>query len=91
MAKVPERVRKAHWQALDEATGEQDGKQRLQALIGELDRGFGHGGAKALSRTWKPLAPLLRDSAQLAEAARGVQAALGRCAWRCGPAATSGS
>jgi hypothetical protein len=42
LAKVPERererVRTTHWQALDEATGEQDGKQRLQALIGELDR-----------------------------------------------------
>jgi putative transposase len=41
LAKVPERerVRKAYWQALDEATGERDAKQRLQALIGELDRG----------------------------------------------------
>jgi putative transposase len=42
LAKVPEpereRVRKTYWQALDEATGEQDGKQRLRALIGELDR-----------------------------------------------------
>jgi transposase-like protein len=42
LAKVPERererVRKAYWQALDEATGERDGKQRLMALVGELDR-----------------------------------------------------
>jgi transposase-like protein len=42
LAKVPEReresVRKTYWQALDEATGEQDGKQRLQALVGELGR-----------------------------------------------------
>ena len=42
LAKVPERererFRKTYWQALDETTGEHDGKQRLQALIGELDR-----------------------------------------------------
>jgi putative transposase len=42
LAKVPERererVRKAYWQALDDATGERDAKQRLQALVGELDR-----------------------------------------------------
>jgi putative transposase len=41
-AKLPERererVRKAYWQALDEATNERDGKQRLVALVGELDR-----------------------------------------------------
>jgi putative transposase len=42
LAKVPERererVRKTYWQALDEATSERDATQRLQALIGELDR-----------------------------------------------------
>jgi hypothetical protein len=42
LAKVPERerarVRQAYWQALDEATGERDAKQRRQALVGELDR-----------------------------------------------------
>ena len=42
LAKLPERererVRRAYWQALDEATNERDGKQRLQALVGELDR-----------------------------------------------------
>ena len=42
LAKLPdrerERVRQAYWQALDDATGERDGKQRLQALVGELDR-----------------------------------------------------
>ena len=41
LAKLPERererVRHAYWQALDEATSERDGKQRLQALVGELD------------------------------------------------------
>ena len=42
LAKVPERererVRKAYWQALDEATNERDARQRLMALVGELDR-----------------------------------------------------
>ncbi len=42
LAKLPdrerERVRQAYWQALDDATDERDAKQRLQALIGELDR-----------------------------------------------------
>jgi transposase-like protein len=42
LAKLPERererVRQTYWQALDDATGERDGKQRLQALVDELDR-----------------------------------------------------
>jgi putative transposase len=42
LAKVPdrerERVRAAYWQALDDATGERDAKQRLAALVDELDR-----------------------------------------------------
>jgi transposase-like protein len=35
LAKLPERerVRRAHWQALDDATNERHGKQRLQALV----------------------------------------------------------
>ena len=41
LAKLPERererARQAYWQALDEATNEHDGKQRLHALVGELD------------------------------------------------------
>ena len=32
-----ERVRAAYWQALDEATNERDGKQRLQDLVDQLD------------------------------------------------------
>jgi len=42
LAKLPERererVRHVYWQALDEATTERDAKDRLQALVGELDR-----------------------------------------------------
>jgi putative transposase len=42
LAKLPERererVRAAYWQALDEATGERDAKQRLQTLVDQLDR-----------------------------------------------------
>jgi putative transposase len=43
LAKLPERerererVRQAYWRALDDATGERDGKQRLGALIEELE------------------------------------------------------
>jgi putative transposase len=41
LAKLPERererVRHAYWQALDDATDERDGRQRLKALVGELD------------------------------------------------------
>src|SRR3954463_2440590 len=42
LAKVPERererIRRAYWQALDDAINERDGRQRLMALVGELDR-----------------------------------------------------
>jgi transposase-like protein len=42
LAKPPERererVRKAYWQALDDATGEREAKQRLLALVDELDK-----------------------------------------------------
>jgi transposase-like protein len=42
LAKLPERererIRGAYWEALDDATSERDGKQRLQALVDELDR-----------------------------------------------------
>lgn len=41
-AKVPERererIKRAYWQALDEAISEQDGKRRLQALAEQLDK-----------------------------------------------------
>ena len=53
LAKLPdrerERVRSAYWQALDEATGEHDGKQRLQALVDELDRAGYTAAAKCLA------------------------------------------
>jgi putative transposase len=42
-AKLPERererVKHAYWQALDDAISERDAKQRLQALVDELDQG----------------------------------------------------
>jgi putative transposase len=42
LAKLPERererVRHIYWQALDDAVNERDGRQRLQALVDELDR-----------------------------------------------------
>jgi transposase-like protein len=52
LAKLPERererVRRVYWQSLDEAIGERDGKQRLQALVGELDRAGSTAAARCL-------------------------------------------
>jgi virulence factor Mce-like protein len=45
----------------------------LQALLAEFDTAVDKGGAKALGESFKPLSPVLRDTAQIAEAARGVQ------------------
>jgi putative transposase len=52
LAKLPdrERVRRAYWRALDEAINERDAKQRLQALVGELDRGGYTAAARCLGR-----------------------------------------
>jgi putative transposase len=53
LAKLPEsereRVRAAYWQALDEATCEQDGKQRLGTLIEELQEAGYTAAAKCLA------------------------------------------
>jgi putative transposase len=53
LAKLPERererVRGIYWEALDEATGEQDGKQRLKALVEELDQAGYTAAAKCLA------------------------------------------
>jgi putative transposase len=53
LAKLPERgrdrVRKAYWQALDDATNERDAKQRLHALVDELDRAGYTAAAKCLA------------------------------------------
>jgi putative transposase len=53
LAKLPERererVRQAYWQALDDATDERDGKQRLQALVDELDKAGYTAAAKCLA------------------------------------------
>ena len=52
-AKLPERererVRSAYWQALDEATNPRDAKQRLQALVDQLDRAGYTAAAKCLA------------------------------------------
>jgi putative transposase len=44
-----ERVRQAYWQALDDAIDEPDGKQRLQALVAELDQAGYTAAAKCLA------------------------------------------
>jgi putative transposase len=53
LAKLPERdrerVRQAYWQALDDATDERDGKQRLQGIVDELDRAGYTAAAKCLA------------------------------------------
>jgi transposase-like protein len=53
LAKLPERererVRRAYWQALDEAINERDGKHRLRALAGELDGAGYTAAAKCLA------------------------------------------
>lgn len=53
VAKLPERererVRLAYWQALDEATGERDAKQRLDGLVSELEGAGFTAAAKCLA------------------------------------------
>jgi putative transposase len=53
LAKLPERererVRKAYWQALDDATNERDAKHRLEALVDELDTAGYTAAAKCLA------------------------------------------
>jgi putative transposase len=53
LAKLPERererVRLAYWRALDDATSERDAKQRLQALVDELDQAGYTAAAKCLA------------------------------------------
>jgi len=53
LAKLPdrerERVRLTYWQALDDATGERDAKQRLKGLVDELDRAGYTAAAKCLA------------------------------------------
>jgi hypothetical protein len=44
-----ERVRQAYWQALDDAVNERDAKQRLGALIDELDKAGYTAAAKCLA------------------------------------------
>ena len=50
-AKLPERerVKRAYWQALDDAINERDAKQRLQALVDQLDKGGFTAAAKCLA------------------------------------------
>ena len=52
-AKLPERererVKHAYWQALDDAINERDAKQRLQALVDELDKGGFTAAARCLA------------------------------------------
>jgi putative transposase len=53
LGKLPERererIRSAYWQALDDAADERDGRQRLQALVDQLDRAGYTAAAKCLA------------------------------------------
>jgi putative transposase len=53
LAKLPERererIRRAYWQALDDATNERDGKRRLGTLVDELDRAGYSAAARCLA------------------------------------------
>jgi putative transposase len=64
LAKLPdrerERVRQTYWQALDDATNERDGKQRLQALVDELGQAGYTAAAKCLADDLDALVAHLR-------------------------------
>jgi putative transposase len=64
LAKLPERererVRQAYWQALDDATDERDGKQRLQALVDQLEDAGYTAAAKCLADDLDALVAHLR-------------------------------
>jgi len=53
LAKLPERerdrIRQAYWEALDDATSPADGRDRLHALVDELDQGGYTAAAKCLA------------------------------------------
>jgi putative transposase len=63
-AKLPERerdrVKHAYWQALDDAINERDAKQRLQALVDDLDKGGFTAAAKCLAADLDALVVHLR-------------------------------
>jgi len=64
LAKLPERererVRSAYWQALDDATDERDGKQRLGALVDQLEDAGYTAAAKCLADDLDALVAHLR-------------------------------
>jgi putative transposase len=64
LAKLPERererVRRAYWQALDDATNERDAKQRLQALVDQLDKAGYTAAARCLADDLEALVVHLR-------------------------------
>ena len=53
------------------ATFDQDTLGELRTVLKELDTGLGHGGAESLGKAIVDFGPVLRDTSQIAEAARG--------------------
>jgi hypothetical protein len=66
LAKLPERererVRRAYWQALDDAPNVRDGKQRLQALVAPLDKAGYPAAARCLADDLDALVVHLRPT-----------------------------
>jgi putative transposase len=64
LAKLPERererVRRVYWQALDDATNERDGKQRLEALVDQLNKAGYTAAARCLADDLNALVVHLR-------------------------------
>jgi putative transposase len=64
IAKLPEqdreRLRRAYWKALDEANDERDGKERLEALVDELERAGYASAARCLADDLEALVVHLR-------------------------------
>jgi transposase-like protein len=55
-----ERIRQAYWEALDEATDERDGKERLQALVDQLNKAGYTAAARSLAEDLDALVVHLR-------------------------------
>ena len=81
IAKLPERererVRRAYWQALDEATDERDATERLEALVSELERA-GYASARSSSTCATRPATASAGAAPTCSSARSARSSGGR-------------
>ncbi|MGH2946947.1 MAG: IS256 family transposase [Solirubrobacteraceae bacterium] len=70
-AALQERVRRAYWAALDEASDEVDGERRLRSLVGELERNY-PSAAACLAEDLPALCVHLRYPARLSKRLRST-------------------